>query len=154
MKADVVWKDIRLERTHTPEETQELAGWFAEQLVPGDSVALVGELGAGKTTFVRGIVHSLGYEGRVRSPSFTLVHRYPTTPPLVHADLYRLSDVDELIALNLEGDLEQGVLLVEWADKLDGEWGNPGWRVELDIPDLTNEGLREIRLMKREEVEG
>lgn len=101
--------------------TRTLAAQLAEDLEPGDLVTLTGPLGAGKTTFVRGLLRGMGFAGRVRSPTFTLIQGYPTDPPVHHADLYRLSHPDELVALGF-GDIreEGGVLVVEWADRVPG----------------------------------
>ena len=102
-------------------ETLELGQTFAQQLRGGDIVALSGDLGLGKTVFVRGIATGLGADpDDVRSPSFTLVETYlGGRLPLHHADLYRLGDGDELEALGLEESLATGgVVLVEWGDRL------------------------------------
>ena len=83
-------------------------------------VALMGDLGAGKTVLVRGICASLGVAANeVRSPSFTLVNRYSGTFPLYHIDLYRLEQVDHDDSLGLEDILiEEAVVLMEWADRM------------------------------------
>ncbi len=125
------WRELRRERVSSVEETNSMAAWLAGRLSGGEAVALLGPLGAGKTTFVRGIVRELGYHGRVRSPSFGLAHPYPTDPPLLHVDLYRVADVSELLVLALEEAGEEGVLLVEWGDRLGGAWGEADWRVRI-----------------------
>jgi tRNA threonylcarbamoyl adenosine modification protein YjeE len=84
----------------------------------GDAIALVGELGAGKTTFTAGLVAALG-GGDAHSPTFSLVHQYPGRLIVWHADLYRIEREVELIELGLDdaiGDL-RGIVIVEWADK-------------------------------------
>lgn len=85
---------------------------------PGTCVALIGDLGAGKTLFAKGVGAGLGIS-RVQSPTFILVQTHPGgRVPLWHADLYRLSDPDELEQLGLDEVLEaDGVVLVEWADR-------------------------------------
>jgi tRNA threonylcarbamoyladenosine biosynthesis protein TsaE len=92
---------------------------LARALVGGDSVALVGDLGAGKTTFVAGLVAELG-GGAAASPTFSLINEYPGGRLRVwHVDLYRLERDAELVELGLDdlfGD-RRGVVLVEWADK-------------------------------------
>ncbi|MBS1261696.1 MAG: tRNA threonylcarbamoyladenosine biosynthesis protein TsaE [Calditrichaeota bacterium] len=121
--------------------TRELAARFARQLRAGDLVAITGPLGAGKTTFVRGLLRALGYEGRVRSPTFTLLHGYPTDPPVHHADFYRLADPEELVALGLDELRERGdVLLVEWADRIPEIERAATWRVHIETP--ANAGSR------------
>ncbi len=112
--------DITRHITSSPEETEALGALVAKVLVMGDRVGLIGELGAGKTRFVRGVAHGLGAKGLVKSPSFTLVNVYEGGRiPLYHIDLYRLGSVDELYGAGLEeyiyGD---GVSVIEWADSM------------------------------------
>lgn len=106
-------------RTGSPEETEALAEGFSRRLRSGDRVGLVGELGGGKTCFVRGLARGLGCRGFVKSPSFTIVHVYEGGRlPLYHLDLYRLSGADEVEAAGLEEYIySDGVSVIEWADK-------------------------------------
>ena len=89
---------------------------FAKILRLGDIVALSGDLGAGKTSFARGILRGLGWTGEVPSPTFTLVQPYDTTPEVWHVDLYRLNDAREADALGLFE--TEAVLLIEWPERL------------------------------------
>jgi tRNA threonylcarbamoyladenosine biosynthesis protein TsaE len=131
------------ERTESTAATMAVGARLADHLKAGDVVSLVGPLGAGKTTLVRGLLRGLGYEGRVRSPSFTLLHDYATDPPVRHADLFRLEDPSELVALGLEEELE-GVLVVEWADRVPGALEEETWRV--DLTPLPGQG-EDVRLV-------
>ena len=105
--------------THRAEDTQAAGARLAESLVPGDVVALTGELGAGKTCFTQGLARGLGVTGRAVSPTFVLVNEYRGRLPVHHVDAYRTTSLTELLDLGLEelfsGD---GVTIVEWADKL------------------------------------
>lgn len=94
---------------------EELGASVAAQLAAGDLIALNGELGAGKTTFVRGMGEALGVRGSVTSPTFVLARTHPRAsgPPLVHVDAYRLSSAAELDDLDL--DYEGSIVVVEWA---------------------------------------
>ena len=106
---------------------------LAKLLRPGDVVTMIGDLGAGKTTFVRGLLHALGHEGEVPSPSFAIVQPYEdVTPPVWHADLYRLEDPSELDELGLDS-LGDSVLIVEWPERAgQGAWPD-ALRLTLEI---------------------
>jgi tRNA threonylcarbamoyladenosine biosynthesis protein TsaE len=93
---------------------------LATLLAPGDALLLSGELGAGKTTFVQGLAHGLGFEGSVSSKSFVLMGEYSGRIKLYHADLYRLEDPEQVFELGLEEISRDGVLVVEWAERAPG----------------------------------
>lgn len=104
----------------SPEKTKRIAAEIAKRLRSGDVIALEGDLGSGKTTFVQGLAVGLGVakEEYVRSPTFTIVNEYEGKSPLYHIDLYRLGGEDEIEALGLEEYFEgDGVTVVEWADR-------------------------------------
>jgi tRNA threonylcarbamoyladenosine biosynthesis protein TsaE len=82
-------------RTRDPRQTEDLGGELAATLLPGDVVLVAGELGAGKTTFVRGGCRALGVTGVVTSPTFTIGQRYPAPVPVAHVDLYRIESLDD-----------------------------------------------------------
>lgn len=107
--------------TNSPEDTEALGAELAKGLFnsPGAVIGLVGELGAGKTSFVRGMARGLGVKGCVKSPSFTLINVYEGGRlPLYHIDLYRLAKAEELYAAGLEEYIyAKGISVIEWADK-------------------------------------
>ncbi len=105
--------------TATEEEMIAAGRAFSDSLEAGDVVALVGDLGAGKTHFSKGVVSGLGAKGEVTSPTFSLVHEYPGGRlPVFHFDFYRIDSPDELIRIGWDEYLdEDGIILVEWADK-------------------------------------
>jgi tRNA threonylcarbamoyladenosine biosynthesis protein TsaE len=109
-------------RSGSPEDTFEIARLLGLALAPGDVVALTGDLGAGKTTFVRGMAPAFGIDPEaVSSPTFALIQAYAgSRGTLHHADLYRL-DADEVADLGLLELVESGVLVVEWAER----WPDP-----------------------------
>jgi tRNA threonylcarbamoyladenosine biosynthesis protein TsaE len=105
--------------TRTPEETERAGQALAERLVAGDVVAISGELGAGKTCFVRGVARALGVRQTVSSPTFVLVNHYAGRLPVVHLDAYRTTSLTEVIDLGFDELIASGgVTLIEWADKL------------------------------------
>lgn len=108
-------------KTRSEQETIDLAARLAKTLKAGDVLALAGELGSGKTCFVKGLAEGLGIPKNicVSSPTFVLLHEYPGGRfPLYHFDFYRLERESELAALNVEEYWEgEGVSVVEWADK-------------------------------------
>jgi len=98
------------------EETEALAGRLARRLAPGDVVLVSGDLGTGKTTFVRGACRALGVTGRVTSPTFTIGHRYRGAPDVSHLDLYRFRGLSAAEWGDLEPYFEDAVVFVEWPE--------------------------------------
>ena len=133
--------------TTSEEETRRVAIGLAETLAPGSVLLLHGDLGAGKTAFVRGLAEGLGYtDDPVSSPTFTLVHEYAGgRVPLYHADLYRLPDGASLDDLGLDEVAEDGVLAIEWPERL--ARGVPG-AIDIRI-DITGDSSRTIAIPTR-----
>jgi tRNA threonylcarbamoyladenosine biosynthesis protein TsaE len=107
--------------THSARETRELGAALGRILEPGDFVALLGDLGAGKTELARGVAAGCGVPPEeVASPTFAIVHRYRGRIPLVHADLYRLTGEDDLYGTGYFElrDAGDAAVLVEWADRV------------------------------------
>jgi len=105
------------------DETMRFGKKLGMLLSSGDVIALVGELGAGKTTLVRGIVQGLGVTDRrvVKSPTFSLVYKYEGRIPIYHFDAYRLEDAQEMLDIGSDEMIYgNGVAIVEWADKVLG----------------------------------
>ncbi|AUH69623.1 MULTISPECIES: tRNA (adenosine(37)-N6)-threonylcarbamoyltransferase complex ATPase subunit type 1 TsaE [Gordonia] len=101
-------------------DTEDLGRELAADLGPGDLVILDGPLGAGKTALTRGIAAGLGVAGRVSSPTFIIARQHAPGVPggtgLVHVDAYRLGGLDDLDALDLDTDLDDSVVVVEWGE--------------------------------------
>ena len=107
--------------SHNESETEKLGEELARRLRGGNVVAYFGGLGAGKTAFTRGLARGLGCEGRVTSPTFTIVNEYEGAIPLFHFDMYRLGDEDELFDIGWEDYLSRGgVCAVEWSERVAG----------------------------------
>ena len=108
--------------SHSPEETFQAGREAAAGLRGGEVLALVGDLGAGKTHWVKGLVAGLGSDAPVTSPTFALIHEYGGGRlPVYHIDCYRLERPAELLGIGLDDYLDgRGVLVIEWADKFPG----------------------------------
>lgn len=138
-------------KTHTTksaEETIKLAKEFARQLQGGELVELIGDLGTGKTTFVRGVAEALGAKVRVKSPTFTVMNEYPVEhariKKIIHLDFYRFEDPAQLEAIAL-GDYQKNdtVVFVEWPDIFGTPILTPTHKIELSFID---ENTREISM--------
>jgi tRNA threonylcarbamoyladenosine biosynthesis protein TsaE len=105
--------------TSSAAETEAAGERLGKRLKAGDLVLLTGELGAGKTTFVRGVARGTASESPVASPTFQLVRVYPGRVQLAHIDLYRIETPSELGDLGLDELLDQGAVVVEWGDRLE-----------------------------------
>lgn len=117
-------------------ETMEAGKALALRLKPGDTVALYGDLGAGKTAFVRGIAEGLGVTDPVSSPTFTIVNEYSGKIPLFHFDMYRLGSAEELFDIGWEDYLDRGgVCAVEWSENVDGAFDGGVIRVSISPVD-------------------
>ena len=111
--------------TNSEEQTEQLGARFAASIPDGSVVAFYGELGSGKTAFVRGMTRGMGIDCLVNSPTFTIVNEYAGARSLFHIDMYRLGSADELYGIGWDDYLERGgVCAVEWsenvADAFDG----------------------------------
>ncbi len=100
--------------THSAAETEALGEALAHAFMPPHTFCLIGDLGAGKTAFTRGLARGYGFSGRVMSPTFTLLHIYDGSVPIHHFDLYRLSSDEELDDIDFDSYLENGITVIEW----------------------------------------
>jgi tRNA threonylcarbamoyladenosine biosynthesis protein TsaE len=123
--------------TASADETEALAGRLARQLEQGDVVMVSGELGAGKTTFVRGACRALGVTGRVTSPTFTVGHRYRGSLDVSHLDLYRFRGLSPAEWGDLEPYFEGAVVFVEWPEA--GSGALPGSRAAVRLEHLASQ---------------
>jgi tRNA threonylcarbamoyladenosine biosynthesis protein TsaE len=132
--------------TDAPEATEAAAARLARHVRRGDLLLLEGEMGAGKTTFVRGLARGLDVAGDVMSPTFQLVRVYRGPLQLAHVDLYRLSDAAEVADLGLDELLEEGAVVVEWGERL----RDPGAaRVTIEVVDELRRRLRIVEAPNR-----
>lgn len=143
---------VRVILTRNEKETLDLGRGMGKYLKIGDVVALVGELGSGKTILVKGIARGLKIQDAqyiVNSPSFALIKEYPGKINLFHFDFYRLRTIEEIEELGWEEYLDkEGILVIEWADKMGGLLPQDCLRIELEI---VSETKRRIKLISKGE---
>ena len=118
--------------SHSPEETETAAARLAAELRCGDVVTVSGELGAGKTTFVRGACRALGVTGPVTSPTYTIGHRFEGRVPVSHLDLYRFEGISPAEWGDLEPYFEDAVVFVEWPEAAGDDLPPPRVAVRLE----------------------
>ena len=123
--------------SHSEAETEAIGREFAAKLPDGSVVAMYGDLGAGKTAFVRGMAKGMGLDCRVSSPTFTIVNEYLGERELIHFDMYRLGSSDELFDIGWEDYLARGaVCAVEWSENVDDAFF--GDEIKLTIEKLSD----------------
>ena len=125
-------------RSASPAETEAFAGTLARELATGDLVTVSGELGSGKTTFVRGACRSLGVTAPVTSPTFTVGHRYPGDPDVSHLDLFRFRGFSAAEWGDLEPYFQEAICFVEWPEAAAGALPPVRVKVRLSHVDPTH----------------
>lgn len=121
--------------SHSEAETEDIGAEFAKDLPRGSVVAMFGDLGAGKTAFVRGMAEGMGIDARVSSPTFTIVNEYLSDDgrDLIHFDMYRLGSSDELFDIGWEDYLARGaVCAVEWSENVEDAFFGDEIRVTIE----------------------
>ena len=137
--------------TQNAEETRKLGEKIARSLSGGEVLALYGELGSGKTTFVQGLARGLGIKKRVLSPSFTLIKQYKISPPrcntLYHIDLYRIENEKDADGLGLKEIWSdpKNICVIEWAEKIKKILPKERWEIHFEY---LSENVRQIVIKK------
>lgn len=132
-------------RTASADETRAIGRAIGAAAAPGTFVALIGELGAGKTQLAKGVAEGLGVASVVNSPTFILMNEHVGRLRLHHADAYRLGEPEEAVAAGLLDDRQAaGVVVLEWADRLDGWLPADRLEIALSVPDEAPEA-RDLR---------
>lgn len=131
----------------SPFETEKFANDFSKKTDKGSVICLWGELGAGKTTFVRGFVEGLGLEARVMSPTFTIVRTYRDRNNHVacyHIDLYRLQGVEDIREIGLDEilDAQDAIVLIEWPERLGNRLPPKRWDIKIETVDETTRNIQ------------
>lgn len=139
------------------DEMMALGRSLADRVQPGEVVYLSGALGVGKTTLARAFIRSLGFEGRIKSPSYGLIETYATpTTQVAHLDLYRLGHPEEVADLGLEAYLgDAWVMLVEWPERGLGYVPEPDWQVTISDEihgAMMAEGSRSVLITRPKEA--
>jgi tRNA threonylcarbamoyladenosine biosynthesis protein TsaE len=122
--------------TRSVEQTRALGAALAAGLLPGDVVALAGDLGAGKTAFVQGVARGLGSTDHVGSPTFTLVREYAGRVKILHMDVYRLDRIQDVFDLGFDELFDpEAVLLIEWGEAIEAALPVDHLVVRIEAPD-------------------
>ena len=120
----------------TEADTEACGGRLAASVRPGDVIVLAGDLGAGKTVFTRGVATGLGVDEPVLSPSFVLARHYRSGfMPIVHVDVYRLDSLNEFEDLDVYEAAEDGLLIIEWGEAVEGLLPEDHLRVDIEMKD-------------------
>ena len=136
--------------TKSVDDTRALAAEIATLAAPGDLVVLAGDLGTGKTAFAQGFARGLGVHEPVTSPAFILVRTYEGRLPLIHLDVYRLEQMQELVDLGIAELLDEGgVTLVEWGDAVTPGLPSDFLEVRLEAGDGPDDRLLTVRSVGR-----
>lgn len=145
--------NISIKIAKSPEATESVGEKFSEQISAGEIICLYGELGAGKTTFVRGFVKGLGFGDRVMSPTFTIVRTYHKNDNInlccYHIDLYRLDENANVESIGIEDIFadKNGVVLIEWPERMRELLPKKRWDIFFDV---IQDSDREIKIIKNE----
>ena len=136
---------------NSSDETLKLGEIIGKSLNPGSIIALVGDLGAGKTVLVKGLAMGLGVDEEPNSPTFVIMNCYEGRMPLYHFDLYRLSDEDELMGIGYEDFFfGTGVSAVEWADRVEDIFPEHTINIEIKIPESDSDDSVTKRIIRIE----
>ncbi len=138
--------------TSSPEQTESIAKEFAMLLDMSkpEFIAMYGDLGVGKTAFVRGLASVIAPGARVKSPTFTIVNEYKgVNLPLYHFDVYRISDEDELYAMGFDDYLQGGICVVEWSENIEDSIPSDAYKVLIERQP-NDENARKITITREE----
>lgn len=124
--------------------TEELGSRIAGVLKGKEMIAMFGDLGAGKTAFIRGLCEGLGIDEGVSSPTFAIVNAYSGRYPVYHFDMYRIKDVDDLFATGFYDYIGTGITIIEWSENIESELEPDCIRIRITKTDDENERIFEI----------
>lgn len=130
--------------TASSAETELLGKKIATILSGNETIALFGDLGAGKTAFTRGLCEGLGVTDGVSSPTFAIVNAYNGKYPVYHFDMYRITDADDLFSTGYYDYIGNGVIVIEWSENIESELESDAIRIRIQKNDDENKRLFEI----------
>lgn len=126
------------------EDTEKFAENFSKQLTGNEIIALYGDLGAGKTSFTRGIARGLMVEDTITSPTFAIVNEYCGNYPIYHFDMYRIENWDDLESIGFFDYINTGIIIIEWSENIEGALPSEVIKVYIDKTDNENERIIKI----------
>ncbi len=130
--------------SHSVEETEEFAEEFSKSLNGTEIIAMYGDLGAGKTSFTRGLAKGLDVEDNVTSPTFAIVNEYTGSVPLYHFDMYRIESWNDLYSIGFFDYIGNGVIVIEWSENIEGALDDDVIKVFIEKTDNENERIIRI----------
>ena len=140
--------------TNSAEETEQLGERIASKLKGMEVIALFGGLGMGKTAFTRGLARGLGADDVVSSPTFALVNEYSGRVPVYHFDMYRVASWDDLYSTGFFDYLENGVLVIEWSENIEGALPENALRITISRGESDNQRIFDIEGVTLEDIGG
>ncbi|MEE3428316.1 MAG: tRNA (adenosine(37)-N6)-threonylcarbamoyltransferase complex ATPase subunit type 1 TsaE [Ruminococcus sp.] len=129
------------------EDTENFAAEFSKKLTGNEIIAMYGDLGAGKTSFTRGLARGLEVEETISSPTFAIVNEYSGIYPLYHFDMYRIENWDDLESIGFFDYINNGVIIIEWSENIEGALPSEVIKVYIDKTDKENERIIKIEGM-------
>ncbi len=126
------------------EETEKFAENFSKLLTGNEIIALYGDLGAGKTSFTRGLARGLMVEDTITSPTFAIVNEYSGNYPMYHFDMYRIENWDDLESIGFFDYINTGIIVIEWSENIEGALPSEVIKVYIDKTDNENERIIKV----------
>ena len=140
--------------SNSAEETERLGERVASKLSGTEVIALFGGLGMGKTAFTRGLARGMGADDIVSSPTFALVNEYRGRVPVYHFDMYRVASWDDLYSTGFFDYLENGVLVIEWSENIEGALPENALRITISRGENDNQRIFDIEGVTLEDIGG
>ena len=132
--------------SNSPDITMSIGFEFSQEIKAGDIIAIEGEIGAGKTTFIKGVLKGLGYKGNVNSPTYTLINEYQADSKIIHIDCYREKNINRWIDIGFIDYLnDNNIIIIEWPEYIRKIL--PSDTIDIYIKHI-EESIREIKILR------